>query len=117
MAEAAALDDLLPRADISGQISGALLANLGSANWKERKASLDEVEDMIAAAGGRITPGVSGALLAAAGGACRPRSVGIGGVLWQLGLSGEGGQLGELVACLHTSACAHSLHPSHPAAE
>jgi cytoskeleton-associated protein 5 len=51
-------DDLLPREDISGQISSKLIAELGSANWKERKAAMDEVEGILAAAGNRIQPNV-----------------------------------------------------------
>jgi hypothetical protein len=57
------MDDLLPRADISGQITGELLGKLTSANWKERKEGLDEVEAILAAAGGRIQPCVSGWVL------------------------------------------------------
>lgn len=53
------MDDLLPRSDISGQITGELVGKLGSANWKERKEGLDEVEAILAAAGGRIQPCVS----------------------------------------------------------
>lgn len=56
------MDDLLPRADISGQLAGEVIGKLGSANWKERKEGLDEVEAILAAAGGRIQPCVSGAL-------------------------------------------------------
>ena len=52
------MDDLLPRADISGQITGELIGKLGSATWKERKEALDAVEGILAAAGGRIQPGV-----------------------------------------------------------
>ena len=51
-------DALLPRTDISSQISSKLIANLGSSNWKERNAALDEVEDIVKAAGGRIQPTV-----------------------------------------------------------
>ena len=51
-------DALLPRTDISNQISSKLVANLGSANWKERNAALDEVEEVIKSAGGRIQPTV-----------------------------------------------------------
>ena len=51
------MDDLLPRADISGALAGAVAA-LGSANWKERKEGLDEIEAVVAAAGGRIHPNV-----------------------------------------------------------
>lgn len=53
------MDDLLPRTDISSQITGELIGKLGSANWKERKEGLDEVEAILAAAGGRIRPCVS----------------------------------------------------------
>jgi hypothetical protein len=53
------MDDLLPRADISGSINGELLGKLTSANWKERKEGLGEVEGLLAAAGGRIQPCVS----------------------------------------------------------
>lgn len=60
--EEISMDDLLPRADISGQISSTLLANLASTNWKERKEGLDEVEQIIASAGNRIQPDVSGQL-------------------------------------------------------
>lgn len=51
------MDDLLPRADISGAIAGAV-GMLGSANWKERKEALDEIEAALAGAGGRIQPNV-----------------------------------------------------------
>lgn len=51
-------DALLPRTDISSQISSKLIANLGSANWKERNTVLDEVEEIIKSAGGRIQPTV-----------------------------------------------------------
>jgi hypothetical protein len=53
------MDDLLPRADISGQITSELVGKLTSTNWKERKEGLDEVEAILAAAGGRIQPCVS----------------------------------------------------------
>lgn len=51
-------DALLPRTDISSQISSKLVANLSSANWKERNAALDEVDDIIKSVGGRIQPTV-----------------------------------------------------------
>lgn len=51
-------DALLPRTDISSQISSKLVANIGSSNWKERNAALEEVEEIIKAAGGRIQPTV-----------------------------------------------------------
>jgi hypothetical protein len=67
--EPPSMDDLLPRADISGQITGELIGLLGSANWKERKQGLDDVEAILAAAGGRIQPCVSESCgLKAAGG-------------------------------------------------
>lgn len=49
-------DELLPRADISASISAKLVANLNSANWKERNAGLAEVEDILKANGNRIQP-------------------------------------------------------------
>lgn len=57
--EPPSMDDLLPRADISSQITGELIGMLGSANWKERKQGMDDVEAILAAAGGRIQPCVS----------------------------------------------------------
>lgn len=52
-------DDLLPRTDISGLVTGELVTQLSSANWKERKAGLDAIEAMLTQAGGRIQPQVS----------------------------------------------------------
>ena len=49
-------DELLPRADISGHITGKLVTSLGSANWKERNAAVEEVEEILKAAGSRIQP-------------------------------------------------------------
>ena len=49
-------DELLPRADISGHITGKLVTSLGSVNWKERNAAVEEVEEILKAAGGRIQP-------------------------------------------------------------
>jgi cytoskeleton-associated protein 5 len=57
--EPVSMDDLLPRADISGQITSSYVANLTSTNWKERKAALDELEQILAGAGNRIQPAVS----------------------------------------------------------
>lgn len=37
------VDDLLPRADISGAITPALLGMISSSNWKERNAGVDQV--------------------------------------------------------------------------
>jgi hypothetical protein len=53
------MDDLLPRADISGQITGDLVGRMSSSVWKERKEALDEVEAIVNSAGGRIQPCVS----------------------------------------------------------
>jgi hypothetical protein len=36
-------DDLLPRADVSGSITPALLGMIASSNWKERNAGVDQV--------------------------------------------------------------------------
>lgn len=36
-------DDLLPRTDISGSITPALLSMISSSNWKERNAGVDQV--------------------------------------------------------------------------
>ncbi|GIL58886.1 hypothetical protein Vafri_13702 [Volvox africanus] len=49
-------DDLLPRTDISGQITPELITQLGSSNWKERKAGLDAIEMILTQAGNRIQP-------------------------------------------------------------
>lgn len=51
-------DALLPRTDISTQLSSKLVANIGSSNWKERNAALEEVEEIMKSAGGRIQPSV-----------------------------------------------------------
>lgn len=51
-------DALLPRTDISSQITTKLVNSIGSANWKERNAALEEVEGIIKAAGSRIQPNV-----------------------------------------------------------
>lgn len=36
-------DDLLPRTDISGSITPALVGMISSSNWKERNAGVDQV--------------------------------------------------------------------------
>ena len=51
-------DELLPRSDISGQVTDALVANMGSSNWKERKTAMDDVDQILVAAGNRIEPQV-----------------------------------------------------------
>ncbi|GAX77872.1 hypothetical protein CEUSTIGMA_g5314.t1 [Chlamydomonas eustigma] len=47
-------EDLLPRQDISSSITSTLTSNMGSANWKDRKAAMDEVESLLKSAGNRI---------------------------------------------------------------
>lgn len=64
------MDDLLPRADVSGAIAGAVAA-LGSANWKDRKAGLEEIEAAVAAAGGRIQANVRRTRFPGPRGRCR----------------------------------------------
>ncbi|GMH42322.1 hypothetical protein BSKO_10241 [Bryopsis sp. KO-2023] len=51
-------DELLPRADISSQITSSLTAELMNSNWKMRKAGLEQVEGIISEAGNRIQPNV-----------------------------------------------------------
>ena len=51
-------DELLPRTDISGHITSKLVTSLGSANWKERNAAVEEFEEILKAAGSRIQPNV-----------------------------------------------------------
>jgi cytoskeleton-associated protein 5 len=51
-------DDLLPRTDISGGITPALLSMISSSNWKERNAGVDQVIQLLAEAAGRIQPNV-----------------------------------------------------------
>lgn len=53
-------DDLLPRTDISGSITPALLSMISSSNWKERNAGVDQVIQLLAEAAGRIQPNVGG---------------------------------------------------------
>lgn len=52
------MDDLLPRTDISPQITSRLMTNMGSANWKEREKAIADVEEIVKAAAGRILPTV-----------------------------------------------------------
>lgn len=45
-------DDLLPRTDISGPASASsVISGMGSANWKERKAAMDEVRAFLGLGG------------------------------------------------------------------
>lgn len=50
--------DLLPREDVSGQITGKLLQEMASDKWKERQAALHAVEAILQGAGYRITPAI-----------------------------------------------------------
>jgi len=51
-------DDILPRMDISQQVNDKIAAQLNSSNWKERKAGLDEIEQLLVDSGNRIQPTV-----------------------------------------------------------
>jgi hypothetical protein len=51
-------DDMLPRTDISDEISSSFIAKLSSANWKERKEAMEAVEGILQGAGYRIQPQV-----------------------------------------------------------
>jgi len=48
------MDDLLPRVDISSQVTTSLIASISNSNWKTRNAALDELENILKEAGGRI---------------------------------------------------------------
>jgi cytoskeleton-associated protein 5 len=49
-----AVDDLIPRVNITADISDSLLTKLGDASWKTRKEALDEIGKVLAAANYRI---------------------------------------------------------------
>ena len=55
------MDDLLPRKDISGLITGKLVQQLGSSNPKERMKAVDDVDEVVRGAGGRIANPVAAA--------------------------------------------------------
>ncbi|XP_004343831.1 hypothetical protein CAOG_07107 [Capsaspora owczarzaki ATCC 30864] len=57
-AEDGGVEDLLPRNDISGQITAALLTNLGDANWKVRGEALEQITQILQQAQRRITPDI-----------------------------------------------------------
>lgn len=46
-------DDMLPRADISGKITGDLVKSLGSSTWKERQSAVDQVPTRLCNGRGR----------------------------------------------------------------
>ena len=50
------LDDMMPREDISKQMTPKLIALFKSEDWKERKKAADEVERIIRGANMRIQP-------------------------------------------------------------
>lgn len=50
------LDDLLPRTDISKQLTPKLMPLFGDNDWKKRKEAADKVEEILKAANMRIQP-------------------------------------------------------------
>lgn len=50
------MDDLIPRVDISAQITGKLLEEMGDAGWKIRKEALDNLAGILESANYRIKP-------------------------------------------------------------
>ena len=48
------VEDLIPRTNITSQISDILLSKLADASWKERKAGLDEVSQILSSANNRV---------------------------------------------------------------
>ena len=54
--------DILPREDISGKITAALIKNLGDINWKTRKEAIEEVQQIILSANKRIEANLGGLL-------------------------------------------------------
>ena len=51
-----ALDDAIPRNNISGQVTSKLLASLTDSNWKTRKETMDAIDGILTASGMRILP-------------------------------------------------------------
>lgn len=51
-----ALDDAIPRNNISNQITSKLLAALTDSNWKTRKETMDAIDGILTASGMRILP-------------------------------------------------------------
>lgn len=49
-----AMDDLIPRVNITAQVTDSLLAKMGDASWKVRKEALDELAQILTAANHRI---------------------------------------------------------------
>lgn len=50
------MDDLIPRIDISSQLTDDLVDTMGDSNWKIRKEALDTVQGIIEGANKRIGP-------------------------------------------------------------
>ncbi|TPX49741.1 hypothetical protein SeLEV6574_g01287 [Synchytrium endobioticum] len=55
---AGAMEDLIPRTDISSQISSELIAEINNANWKVRQEGLEKVVQIIESANKKIKPNV-----------------------------------------------------------
>ena len=53
---------------LPSQISASIVTGMASANWKERKAAMDEVEGLLVSAGNRIGPKVRGLYACGCGG-------------------------------------------------
>ena len=51
-------DDILPRKDISQPVNDRIVPRLNDANWKERKAAMDDIEQLLVESGNRIQPTV-----------------------------------------------------------
>lgn len=49
------LDELIPREDISPKMTDALMGQLTSANWKDRKVGMEAVEAVLTRAGASQT--------------------------------------------------------------
>ncbi|KAJ1812047.1 hypothetical protein LPJ75_003850, partial [Coemansia sp. RSA 2598] len=59
------MDDLFPRQDLGALIGPGVYKKLGDANWKERKAALEEILSALEGANHRILPNVSADLYTA----------------------------------------------------
>ncbi|KAJ2766889.1 hypothetical protein IWQ57_004177, partial [Coemansia nantahalensis] len=59
------MDELVPRQDLGALLGPAIYRKLGDANWKERKAALDEIQAALEGARHRIQPAISGDLYTA----------------------------------------------------
>ncbi|KAI9105402.1 hypothetical protein DFS34DRAFT_7380 [Phlyctochytrium arcticum] len=59
------VEDLFPRVDLNEQMSPQLVDDLGDAQWKVRKAALDELSKLIESTNKRVQPNLSSELMAA----------------------------------------------------